>query len=601
MTTTKTKLLQLLVYITCSMAVTIINAQIANTTFEDLEEEPSVTTLSSAQMSEMDYKKAMYPPVTYSNAIEDKFYIQEGLPLYFFVSTDENGKNPHKLTNKKQQELTNPMYLDGHGTHYIRHMDYDHGEVEVIFPIHADGISPVSKINFNGTTRYKTSGTTYYGPNLTVSVSATDEMSGIKQVSYAIDGSEYKPYNAEISGLKEGKHEFKAFSVDMVGNFEKDVVSSFVVDHTAPKLDLLTNAPKVVGNETTLGPKSTIAISAEDELSGLKKITYSFDDAVAKKTFYGPIKLWALSDGSHKLDYVATDNVGNTTDPVSFDFYLDNQAPEVNISITGDEYQKSNTTYVSGRSKVTMTATDNKAGVEVIKYSANDAPYKVYDGSFMIDRNMYFSVYAIDKVENKGKGKKNGKLYWFDDKAPSLSMSYNGPKFFTRDTMFIKSNTWIKLKAWDAEAGVAKIKYSKNSGQEVVYDTPFMETKQGYNSYSYSGTDNVNNKSHKSFDFFVDDSAPQIFEHFGVESIGSKKVRDEVLTIYPVQAKLYLAATDNAVGTKRIIYSINGGPQKTYVSPISGFITGKNYTLLVRAEDYLGNKNEKTISFSIEE
>ncbi len=66
-----------------------------------------------------------------------------------------------------------------------------------------------------------------------------------------------------------------------------------------------------------------------------------------------------------------------------------------------------------------------------------------------------------------------------------------------------------------------------------------------------------------------------------------------------MQAELYLAATDDKVGSRKILYSINGGADRPYSSSILGFEAGKKYDIQVKAYDWLDNKTLSTISFEI--
>jgi hypothetical protein len=70
---------------------------------------------------------------------------------------------------------------------------------------------------------------------------------------------------------------------------------------------------------------------------------------------------------------------------------------------------------------------------------------------------------------------------------------------------------------------------------------------------------------------------------------------------------LYVGATDVHVGTKQILYSVNGAPLRDYSSPytldmseVSHFLKkNKKYTVKVVAKDKLDNQSEKTIEFFV--
>jgi hypothetical protein len=110
-------------------------------------------------------------------------------------------------------------------------------------------------------------------------------------------------------------------------------------------------------------------------------------------------------------------------------------------------------------------------------------------------------------------------------------------------------------------------------------------------------------ESEKTSNVFVDNTAPTIYHNFSINSIGSKNG----LAVYPNYSRLYLAATDDHVGTNTIKYSINDGPMTLYssastldISERDRFLKKKvKYTVKVVAEDKLGNSSEDTIEFYV--
>ena len=119
----------------------------------------------------------------------------------------------------------------------------------------------------------------------------------------------------------------------------------------------------------------------------------------------------------------------------------------------------------------------------------------------------------------------------------------------------------------------------------------------------FRSTDNVNNKeSEKSSSCYIDNSPPEIFIKFSIESIGTKKG----LPLYPNYTRMYVAATDKKVGTEKIYYSMDDAAMALYSSPqtldaseMSRFRKNKKYSVKVMASDKLGNQSEKTIEFYV--
>ena len=78
------------------------------------------------------------------------------------------------------------------------------------------------------------------------------------------------------------------------------------------------------------------------------------------------------------------------------------------------------------------------------------------------------------------------------------------------------------------------------------------------------------------------------------------------MNVYPNYTRLYLGATDQKVGTDKILYSIGKGKLVPYssgssldISELNTFLKNKLYEVNVQAIDKLGNKSEKTIRFFV--
>jgi hypothetical protein len=135
----------------------------------------------------------------------------------------------------------------------------------------------------------------------------------------------------------------------------------------------------------------------------------------------------------------------------------------------------------------------------------------------------------------------------------------------------------------------------------------FVVENEGKHTVSFYSTDNVNN-SNKQRDSkcHVDNTPPEIFHNFSIEPSGTKDKKGESLNVYPNYTRLYLGATDQKVGTDKILYSIGNGKLVPYssvesldISELNTFLKNKLYEINIQAIDKLGNKSEKTIKFFV--
>lgn len=559
-----------------------------------------VITLPAQQM--LKHEKVRY------TAPDGKLYINKDLPVYLFLSVTPDMKDGIQLESEATKAYANPLYLDTDGLNTIRTPSAVDPETrktvlperDVVFEVYADGIAPSTASSFTGAPRYTSGGTIYYGKGLTVSLSSKDAVSGVEQTYYSISRESYQKYNAALSMNKEGQQFLQYYAADFTGNAENPNAREFVVDLSAPKTTYATTQPK---KQDILSPKATISLSFSDNLAGVRNTNYTFDDGTERR--YGSVlSLGWLSDGDHTLYYYSVDNVDNAETRNAYKFYLDKTPPVVSYEIRGDQYQGTYT-YVSNRTKINLSATDNKAGVEAILYRIDGGGENTFSQDFAIpdSKGIHNTGYwATDQVTNRA-ANKNLRVY-MDNVAPTTAISYGNPQFFDRDTLFVTSSTRVTLTPRDAESGVKTTAYSIDGAGTNNYNAPFTLANEGNRKISFTTTDNVNNKeTEKSSEVYVDNTPPVIYANFSIKSIG--KTADGT-DVYPNYTRLYIGATDKKVGTGKIQYSMNGAAFVDYSSPytldvseLDRFAEQKKYTVVIKAIDKLGNESEKTVMFYV--
>lgn len=556
--------------------------------------------LNAQEPSKPTYEKKVFTK-------DGKYYIQKSLPIYLNFSTSPNGES-YPLKSNANPSDANPMYLDTEGINYIRSkwaVDPATGKTispqrEVLMEMYADGLSPITRMDFSGAPRYRTGGTTYFGKGLSFSLSARDGVSGVLETQYALNGA-FTKYSNSVNVTKEGANTLYYYSADNVGNSENTKSSSFTLDLTAPVSNH--SIVGIVYNNTILSPSTTFSLATTDNLAGVRSVKYSFD-ASNDRSFSSRINMSGLSDGEHTLYYYSTDNVSNEASKKSFKFYLDKIAPVVSNKVVGDQY-KGNYLYVSSRTKINLSATDNKAGVKQIYQRIDSGSKTNYSGDFSVPDVLglhYIKYNAVDNVENTASNKTL--TVYVDNKAPQTGIIYGSPQFFHRDTLFITSQTSVKLRFKDAHSGIKSTSYTIDNGSSTAY-SQFTIPGEGNHGIRFNSVDRVNNKEEeKSSRVFVDNTAPTIYINFSIEPIGKK----EGLNIYPNYVRMYVGATDKHVGTETVMYSIDDAPLALYSSPqtldiseLDRFKTIKKYKVRIVSTDKLNNQSEKIVEFFVGE
>lgn len=543
---------------------------------------------------------------------EGNYYINKALPIYLTLSTSADGKeNAHLLQSKSTAKYANPMYFDTEGLNTVRTpscVDPESKQTvqpprDVVFEVFADGKAPVTSTKFYGAPKYIKSGIIYYGVGLNVDITSKDAVSGVEAIYYSREGAGYQAYSSTIAMTKEGQNSLLYYSADNVGNAEVSKSKNYIVDLTTPKTNYATSQPKL---GDILSPKAKISLSMTDNLAGVKNTKYYFDSR-SPVIHGGDITLWSLSDGDHVLTYYSEDNVKNIETKNTYSFYLDKIPPVVEYAIQGDQYM-GKYKYISPRTKINLTATDNKAGVENIEYLIDNSGRTVFGSAFLMpDKNGIHTVtyFGTDKVTNKA----NNKVLtvYMDNILPTTGIKYGSPQFFDRDTLFINKDTKVTLFFHDYQSGVKHTNYGVDGKSGIVYSSPFTIPAEGYHTINFNTTDKVNNKEQiKESAVFVDNTPPVIYTNYSIKAIGERSKGGTTYKVYPNYTRLYVGATDGHCGTHRIQYSVNGAPFRDYSSPytldiseVSHFRKNKFYTVVIKASDKLGNESSTTVNFFV--
>jgi len=547
------------------------------------------------------------PPVPrYFIGPDSTLYWNRALPVYIKLAPSPDGAGVN-LVSKEFEKYTNPVFLDTEGPNFIRtRYAVDKNtrqtvkpQLEVLFEVVADGEAPESTISFKNAHAFSSAGKQYYGRGLTYELASSDKYAGVEFIHSAINSDPFSVYQQAISVPGEGEQTVRFYSTDRVGNVEPVKQSVFTTDLSAPVISHNING---ISDSNTIASTSTIYFTATDPLSGVARIHYRFDQAPFSIYTGANLKLDHLEDGDHVLEYYAEDHVGNRSVNAGFRFYYDKLAPITASDILGDKYIWQDKVYFSGRTKMKLTAIDNKAGVKEIRYSVDQEAFKTYEEPFYlpaVQGNHTIRFYSIDRLSNTPGGaeeyKHNINLVFLDLTGPDIGHSFNGPTFRANNELFMGPKTTFVLQGKDNQSGLQYMAYSIDGAQaETRYEKPFgLDLPSGVHRIELFAYDQVNNRNVSEATVHFDSGSPIIISNFST----SPSAQRDGLGVYPPYVVLFLAATDEIVGNDKIYYRINDGPELAYSNPIGNLAPDKKYEIRVRAVDKVGNESTRSVSF----
>src|SRR5207253_3009805 len=168
----------------------------------------------------------------------------------------------------------------------------------------------------------------WYISHATVSLGATDATSGVRGLTYRIDGPDWLAYAGLVS-LGEGRHLDEFYATDGAGLAESVRSQTVNVDTTRPA-----SAASLSGTTGANGwfvSNATVSLSATDAMSGVAGISYRIGTG-AWLSYAGP---FVLGEGRHHVEYYATDVAGIVEASHALDVSIDTTPPTAVAAISG--------------------------------------------------------------------------------------------------------------------------------------------------------------------------------------------------------------------------------------------------------------------------
>ncbi|MCU6708096.1 S-layer homology domain-containing protein [Paenibacillus sp. J5C_2022] len=273
--------------------------------------------------------------------------------------------------------------------------------------------------------------------NVTASLSASDELSGIDTLQYSLDnGSMWEPYSAPLSFIDEGAHTLMVRAADRVGNTSSTTRSihisrsGLVLDvHLKLADDSEYNAGDWVKQSVTASVYTNQTTNGVDVIS----TTYSLDGGSTWQPYSAPVSF--SNEGQHTLDVKTADSADNELTS-SYIIRVDSTVPVAGLGTNGNE------TYEATAS-TTVNVSDNDSGIDTgtLQYVWTDEATMPGDavawtgfasGDVLslsgVDGDWYLHIRAADTAGNAMEDVSN--RFRLDNSAPAVVFDTNGNESF---------------------------------------------------------------------------------------------------------------------------------------------------------------------------
>lgn len=212
-----------------------------------------------------------------------------------------NGVKINQYTDTDPARMNQPSYIgiQNHGNSddvYFRNIRLKPLPADLTAPVTTATTSPADPDGSNG----------WFRSSVTVTLSATDDDSGVAGIEYRLDGGEWTGYTEPIQVSGDGEHVLEYRSTDLSGNVAEPAVTTVRIDGAAPTVVV---SGVVEGHTYGDSQDVELVFSAVDDTSGVASVTATIDGNPVSE---GTLALHGLALGEHTLAVTATDHAGNS-------------------------------------------------------------------------------------------------------------------------------------------------------------------------------------------------------------------------------------------------------------------------------------------------
>lgn len=274
----------------------------------------------------------------YNNYINDK--------VKFKISDIDNIMQDqifYNIDKGQDQKYTEPFTISDEGTHLVQYYSVDKmGNKEIIKSVNVIVDKTAPEVTLTVKAPFSKTGDKIYASekfSYEYTIAAKDNIVGVAGVEYAVDGGEYKEYMNPFSINSLAPVKITINAEDKVGNLTKKFLTKIVdengailaesvddiaitVDKTAPAVEIKPDKELFKKDNVNVASKDyKYTLTATDQESGVKSIYYRIDNKNEFILYTGELQF--NTNGMHKIEAIAKDNVGNISSTAVLDVFVD--------------------------------------------------------------------------------------------------------------------------------------------------------------------------------------------------------------------------------------------------------------------------------------
>jgi len=305
-----------------------------------------------------------------------------------------------------------------------------------------DTVPPVASASLSGTT----GAANWFVSRVNVTLSATDDSSGVAAIHFRTDGGAWQLYAKPVAVSAEGSHSIEYYATDLAGNNESSHTATFHIDTVAPVT--LAQVAGTLAGDGSYFSSVTVTLTASDATSGVQSEKYRVDGG-PWRTYSVPFTLGG--NGTHALDYFATDVAGSSESVHGLSIRITGDSHVLPVStLSSSGVTGENGWYVSSVA-VTLTATSGSGIATSIAYRIDGNAWVTYSQPFTLPDGRHVLVYQATDADGYSEVSKSSSFN-VDSAPPSvLANSPSAP---------IGPDESLSWSGSDAGSGIARYEVS---------------------------------------------------------------------------------------------------------------------------------------------
>jgi len=336
--------------------------------------------------------------------------------------------------------------------------------------IKIDRTAPVSTAAISGV-----SVNGWYSSAIDIVIASSDALSGIKGISYSLDGGEYLSSVSPLAVAAEGAHTLKYYAVDNAGNAEPEKSMEFRIDSSMPEVTF--SQIPVPNGEGWNNTSVQVVFAGSDTVSGVMSCSSA---AVTLEGAGRSVTGWCKDMAGNIAFATATVSIDLTRPAVSGEAVPAPNAAGWNNSDVAVEF----------------TCADELSGIDVCPENI----LMVTEGV-----GLSTSAFAYDLAGNMGSAEVAGVK--IDRTSPVSTAALTG----VHRNGWYSSPVEVVLASTDVLAGIKEVLYSLDGKEYATYSMPLHVPGDGDHSLKYYALDNAGNmEAMKLVEFRIDVSRPEI-------------------------------------------------------------------------------------------